>query len=505
MEYVALGGETPLTELPSVQSMLKRTSIAPDPLSKSGPLRTFLEEQFYRISLLFVPYSLHGDNNVTTETLTWLSKRWGAVLGLALAVTGLIGSISVRPRMLFSTLASFGFFWNVPMRQTTAVEEFESIYYIGLPLVFFTIVLLLAMRLPKRDGVIVAAAFAALALFAASSFQMSRMGHGAESTQKARAVEQDLLAIHEFVAGETINRWQWEFYLLRYYLHQSIFRSRPSSPTDHRFTVIDHRADTDALLTPQNQYLFLYDTAGLMAWYRSLYRSVVATEPMASEEFDVYLIDGTVYYLKEPCYAADFVASFFLHVFPAAVDDLSDDRREYGFDNFDFVVRDRGLLFDGKCLASVELPQYDIAGFRTGRIRGDGAEVWSIARVLQGPKLVSAYPSIVSREPTARSEFDLYIDGGKIYYVKEPCGIDDVQDGFFLHIAPADPDDLPDARREYRFDNLDFRFDVRGVHFDGKCAASVGLPQYAIARITTGQYDGVDRIWEVELAPDALE
>ena len=46
---------------------------------------------------------------------------------------------------------------------------------------------------------------------------------------------------------------------------------------------------------------------------------------------------------------------------------------------------------------------------------------------------------------------------------------------------------------------------MRGVHFDGKCVAGVGLPQYAIARITTGQYDGVDRIWEIELAPDALE
>ena len=77
--------------------------------------------------------------------------------------------------------------------------------------------------------------------------------------------------------------------------------------------------------------------------------------------------------------------------------------------------------------------------------------------------------------------------------------------GFFLHVVPADLDDLPDARREYGFDNIDFRFDVRGVQFEGKCAASVGLPQYAIARITTGQYDGAGRTWEVEFAPDARE
>ena len=62
-----------------------------------------------------------------------------------------------------------------------------------------------------------------------------------------------------------------------------------------------------------------------------------------------------------------------------------------------------------------------------------------------------------------------------------------------------------DTRREHGFDNLDFGFDERGVIFGGKCLAGVGLPQYAIARITTGQFDGAGRIWGVEFAPDARE
>ena len=536
MEYVALGGQTPLTELPSFQSMLKRTSVDAGVVQASYPWAAFLELQFLRIFLMFVPYGLIGSGSIV-ESPPWqtefqgaviramdinvivlteyLSKFHGVVLGVVLSGACLIGLIFVRQRMMFATLASSGFFWALPMYDYTPIHLFEGIYYIGLPLVFFTIVLLLARRLTNRDWVIAAAAVVAVALFAVSSFQMSRVGHSAESAQVARATEQDIITIRKFVAGEHVTVlnlggsyilfFDWAGQAMSYYLNQSLIRYRHPPPTDHGFIVMRERVDIDALLTPQNQYLFLYDTAGLMAWYRSLYRSVVATEPMAREEFDVYLIDGTVYYLKEPCYAADFVASFFLHVFPTAIDDLPADRREYGFDNFDFIVRDRGLLFDGKCLASVELPQYDIASFRTGRIRGAGAEVWSIVRVLQGPKLIAEYPSIVSTEPIERSEFDLYIDGGKLYYVKEPCAIEDVQDGFFLHVAPADPDDLPEARREYGFDNLDFGFDVRGVHFDGKCMASIGLPQYAIARITTGQYDGTDRIWEVEFAPDANE
>ena len=193
-----------------------------------------------------------------------------------------------------------------------------------------------------------------------------------------------------------------------------------------------------------------------------------------------------------------------MHVFPADIDDLPYYRREYGFDNLDFLFIERGVLFDGKCLASIDLPQYDIAGFRTGSHDNDGQE-WTVAHVVQGPKLISEYRSIVSGEPIARSEFDLYIDDGKLYYIKEPCGSDDVQDGFFLHVVPEDLDNLPGYRKQHGFDNLDFRFDVRGMQFDGKCAASVNLPQYAIARITTGQYDGVDRIWEAEIDLDASE
>ena len=216
-------------------------------------------------------------------------------------------------------------------------------------------------------------------------------------------------------------------------------------------------------------------------------------------------MDGTVYYLKEQCDGSNLTKRLFLHVFPAAVEDLPEDRRQHRFDNFDFVVRDRGLLIDGKCMASVDLPQYDIAGIRTGRVGADGEWVWNAAQVVQGPELISAYQKIVSTEPVARSEFDLYIDGSNLYYVKEPCGEEDTAAGFFLHIVPADEDDLPDDRREHGFDNLDFGFEYRGVLFDGKCAAAVPLPQYGIARIVTGQFDGDGRVWGIEFAPDARE
>ena len=520
MEYIALDGETPLTELPSFQSMLRRTGADSDYNMVIAPYRDwsqFIEGQFRSIGRMFIPYSLLGSlryNGPLIQSPTWLTEFQGAVLGVALSAACLIGSMFVRPRILFATLALFGFFWALPMRNYVAVHDFEPIYYIGLPLVFFAIVLLLVRRVTNRDGVITAAAASALLLFTISGFQMSSVGHSAEAAQRVRAAEQDLLTIRELVAediltvvpigGHHVFFFDWAGHALNYYLHHRIIRYRDPPPSDRGFVLTQERVDIDALLTPQNQYFFLYDTAGLMDWYRSAYRSVVSTEPLARGEFDVYLIDGTVYYLKEPCYASDFTAGLFLHVFPVARGDLPNKRRLHGFDNLDFTFYDHGLLFDDKCLAGVDLPQYDIAGIRTGQPQDSGT-AWTAAHVVQGPKLVSEYESIVSGEPTARAEFDVYFDRRALYYVKEQCGARDVREGFFLHVVPANLDDLPDGRKEYGFDNLDFRFDVYGVLFDGKCAAAVRLPEYGIARITTGQFDGVDRVWEVEFAPEANE
>ncbi len=463
---------------------------------------------------MFIPYASLGGSDAA-QSPAWLSEFRGVILGVVLSAACLIGSIFVRQRMLFATLASFGFFWALPMRNSNAIHDFEAIYYIGLPLVFFTLALLLVHRLTNRDGVIAAGSVIGLLLFAASSFQMSRIGHSTETAQAARGVDQDLLAIRDLTAGEvvtvlyvggTYESYESLYTLLptsNYYLRSNVVYNDGYLPAvEGGFVVMGERVDTDALLTPQNQYFFLYDRNGLEAWYGAKYRSVVSTEPLAREEFDVYFDDRTVYYLKEPCERADTDARFFLHVYPIYDNDLPDGRRQHGFDNLDFYFTERGLLFDGKCLARFVLPQYAVSKVNTGRV----GQAWGVVHYIHPPpELISEYQSIASTEPAARSEFDVYIDGGKLYYLREPCERTDTAARFFLHILPEDTDDLPSNRRQHGFDNLDFGFGERGVLFGGKCLASVGLPQYAIARITTGQFDGAGRIWEVEIAPDARE
>ena len=514
MEYIALDGETPLTELPSIQSMLIRTGwdaeVNAAPVIAAGRAwRPFLEEQFGRILRMFIPYSLLGSVHAA-EGPTWLPNGLTVVLGVVLSAACLIGSTIVRPRILFATLTSFGFFWTLPMRNSSAFHEFEAIYYVGLPLVFFTLALLLARRLTNRDGVIAAASVVALLLFAVSSFQMSRVEYSAAEARTARTAARELIAIREMTTGELVNVlggihksfFNGAGHAMDYYLNSSLIRYGYLPSVEGGFVVMRDRVDTDALLTPQNQYLFLYDRNGLTAWYEARYRTIASREPAARAEFDLYIDDGKLHYVKEPCGDRDTVGRFFLHVYPFDEDDLPANRRQRGFENIDFTFTERGVLFDGKCLASVDLPQYDVVKVNTGRVDGDA---WSATHVVVSPRLTFKYRTIVSLEPAARSEFDLYIDGGKLHYVKEPCERADTAARFFLHAAPNDIDDLPNARRQHGFDNLDFDFVERGLLFDGKCLVSVDLPQYGIARITTGQFDGGGRIWEAEFAPEANE
>ena len=115
--------------------------------------------------------------------------------------------------------------------------------------------------------------------------------------------------------------------------------------------------------------------------------------------------------------------------------------------------------------------------------------------------LLAARQAATAGEPLARSAFNLYETDGDLVYNKENCGQEDTEGRFFLHIVPERVDDLPRERREFGFDNLDFDFFARGALFDGKCLATVPLPDYAIASIRTGQFvRGEGEIWRADFA-----
>ena len=94
----------------------------------------------------------------------------------------------------------------------------------------------------------------------------------------------------------------------------------------------------------------------------------VSAEPIIRSDFDVYLADGSLIYAKSQCGEADVDGRFFANIYPVDADDLSDDRRHYGYAIIDFDFDDYGAIAaDGRCWAALNLPDYPIAEIHVGQ------------------------------------------------------------------------------------------------------------------------------------------
>ena len=241
--------------------------------------------------------------------------------------------------------------------------------------------------------------------------------------------------------------------------------------------------------------------------YRAAYDDVAANgTPLAHSAFDIYAYDGALYYLNANCarLAPNAGMRVFLHIFPSYPVDLPVDRREYGFENLDFELGVHAAFFDGKCIGRRPLPDYPISRIRTGQ-NVKGEIIWraDIDLAAHGAAL-AVYERIAAGDygqPVAQSDFDVYLRGKGLAYLKESCAAGDTDARFFLHIFPVDPTELLADSHESGFANLDFQFGDRGARIDDKCVAERDLPDYAIERIRTGQFVGGEgQLWGAEFS-----
>ena len=286
-EYFALKGGSWLIHLPSFQSFLSRTGQNEHftaQYAESLAWLPFLKSQFYRIGVASLPHF-----SIVPEELP------GIIFGIFIFSACLIGLMFVRHKILLATLALFGLCWSLPMRHTTAFHNFEGLFYIGIPLVFYSIVFYYIHRL-SRNRLIAYLSVTSLLIFVLGNFLMSRVGDGAEAAEFHKAMMADFDAIRKMTKGETIlimfnhelsGAWQ----SAAYYLAGSIvlFNNQKHQLGFADFVITRGREEKTGLLTPENRLVFLYDNTNLIDEYRSEYRSVTSNEPVARSNFDIYI------------------------------------------------------------------------------------------------------------------------------------------------------------------------------------------------------------------------
>ena len=385
-EYFALNRETPLTELPSFKSMTKRTGASPR-LDKgyadylSWP--AFPERQFYRIGVMSLPYALSPS---FVEYSTDAPPRLLVILGITVSVASLIGLLFIRRyKILMASLAVSGFCWGLPMRYATAFpwHNFEALFYIGITLTLFSLVLLWLYKL-WGERLVTALSAAALLVFTLSVLRMSQLNIANDTLELREATIADSEIIRDMTQAdnaifiqkssgtgfERIRIRIFSYYLTdRIVLYENEIPTSTSSPD---FIVTSERIDGIASLTPQNRMIFLYEWDD---YYGHIEETIEQSgDPLISSTFDVYLDGNRLIYNKDACSKDDVSENFFLALYPADESDLPEDRRQHGFDNLDF--RESSVWrSNARCVAIFQLPDYNITRIYTGQYiqRADGS------------------------------------------------------------------------------------------------------------------------------------
>ena len=516
-EHFALGAKAAPSELPLLDSMLRRTLFG----EFTGDGQSWRELAGLYASNL--PLEIARIGQTSLPAAVPLSSTAAMAAGVTALCVCLFAIWRAKQKILLAALSLAGLAWSLLAPGYVGPHGFLAIFHVGIPLVLFAVG---GLALTRRFGAkrLVWLPACAMLAFAASSWQVSRLGTPAGAAlhrevmadmASVRRILQDKVVLVLPSPGDRTLRCGVVWCKLDYYLQGATILYRVDRNRDLAdFILSTERRAGAGLLTPDNRLVHLYDRA---AWSAAEYAKLddllaSAGEPLMRADFDFRIHDNRLIYVKDRCRREDIAHRFLLHVYPRDAADLPPARREFGFENRDFWANTIGLR-DGPCGAVAALPAYPMERLRTGQYVGTSEEsgevVWMAELSANAEERQRRYRRIRefiasgdAGEPVVRANFEVYRRGAELIYFKEPCGGADTLARFVLHVEPVDEEDLPPDARQRGFDNLSFRFWERGTIVDGQCLASVELPPYPVKRARTGQWSASEGdIWEAEFAP----
>ncbi len=296
-EYIALDGKTPLTELPTFGSLKARTGLDPEfnaTFADDLTWKTYLKQQSEKLYRALLPAAVMLDvvldgtdidiNEAVPYRIPWYRPTPHDSPPKVGTVEVILTFCMIAPwflrffhrhKILLVSLALSGPVWALLMRRTVAFHEFESVYYIGIPLVFFSLVLSYTHRLSKRWAALVvgAAVMVSAVGFAFSSLQTGDIGHDPEMAEYQASLVNEFSAIRKITQGKNVFFPISDYYTneilfsgarhgLDYYFSGShlFFKGQTGNDLDS-YCVTRKSADGFPSLTPDNQKVFLYADA----------------------------------------------------------------------------------------------------------------------------------------------------------------------------------------------------------------------------------------------------
>lgn len=251
-EYIAMGA--PVGETSTFRKMLWRLGLAGSAAYNGMEANlgwpVFLKEQLARIGRMSIPHIVLREGAPSGM----LAVFGGIVLGVSL-----MASAVSRQRLLAFSLVVSGLCWALPMRNFVAFHDFQSLYYVGVPLIFYGAIAGWVGRLSKLAGIGLAGI--ALIVFVVSCIHLNLTKAVNADTDKnvmtadfQRIVDQVGVRKDIYVEGDPLTIGGG-FHSVDYYLAGNYFDTLPGRA---EFVISTNRIESAALLTPDNREIFLY-------------------------------------------------------------------------------------------------------------------------------------------------------------------------------------------------------------------------------------------------------